>query len=226
MTGFRFSISKHRQSAVSAFPKGTPVSFVFMLFLIGASCSVQREQEKREFNIPQHYLEQPANIPVFWNTSWFKMRPPHVTGMLIHSKSQAFANFPTDYHSDLQWWEIANRSQVMILEDFPAGFKPLVQPIDTWFLNRRLALIFETKVGNGKLLVSSADLRPDLENKPAAKQLFSSLQTYMLSAKFNPQDQVSFEVVNDVFVNPSKESFDTFTKDSPDELKPAPVLKK
>ena len=165
-------------------------------------------------------------LPVFWNTSWFKMRPPHVTGMLIQAKSPAFAKFPTDYHSDLQWWEIANRSQVMILEDFPAGFKPLVQPIDTWFLNRRLALVFEAKVGNGKLLVSSADLRPDLENKPAAKQLFSSLQTYMLSAKFNPQDQVSFEVVNDVFVNPSKESFDTFTKDSPDELKPAPALKK
>lgn len=158
-------------------------------------------------------------VPVFWNTSWFKMRPPHVTGMLIQDKSAAFADFPTNFHSDLQWWDIANRSQVMILEDFPAGFKPLVQPIDTWFLNRRLALVYEAKVGKGKLIVSSADLRADTEQL-ASKQLFHSLQKYMASDKFNPKDEVSFEVVKDVFVNPSKQAFKTYTNDSPDELKP------
>ncbi|MBC8052653.1 MAG: beta-glucuronidase [Sphingobacteriaceae bacterium] len=158
-------------------------------------------------------------VPVFWNTSWFKMRPPHVTGMLIQYKSPAFADFPTSFHSDLQWWDIAIRSQVMILEDFPAGFKPLVQPIDTWFLNRRLALIYEAKVGKGKLVVSSADLREDTERK-ASKQLFYSLKKYMASDKFDPKGEVSFEVVNDVFVNPSKQSFKTYTNESPDELKP------
>jgi len=158
-------------------------------------------------------------VPVFWNTSWFKMRPPHVTGMLIQDKSAAFADFPTSMHSDLQWWDIANRSQVMILEDFPFGFKPLVQPIDTWFLNRRLALVYEAKVGKGKLVVSSADLRQDIDRQ-ASKQLFYSLQKYMASDKFNPKDEVSFEVVKDVFVNPSKEAFKTYTNDSPDELKP------
>src|SRR5690606_10529636 len=100
-------------------------------------------------------------VPVFWTTSWFKMRPPHVTGMLIQNKSAAFAEFPTNFDSDLQWWDVANRSQAMILEDFPVGFKPLVQPIDTWFLNRRLALVYEAKVGKGKLVVSSADLSAD-----------------------------------------------------------------
>ncbi|MEJ6980078.1 sugar-binding domain-containing protein [Pedobacter sp. P351] len=158
-------------------------------------------------------------VPVFWNTSWFKMRPPHVTGMLIQNTSAAFADFPTNMHSDLQWWDIANRAQVMILEDFPAGFKPLVQPIDTWFLNRRLALVYEAKVGKGKLIVSSADLRGDTDRQ-ASKQLFYSLQKYMSSDKFNPKDELSFEVVKDVFVNPSKEAFKTYTKDSPDELKP------
>ena len=159
-------------------------------------------------------------LPVFWNTSWFKMRPPHVTGMLIQNTSPAFADFPTDYYSDLQWWEISNRSQVMILEDFPVGFKPLVQPIDTWFINRRLGLIYEAKVGNGKLVVCSADLRPGITDQPAAKQLFYSIQKYMSSSAFNPKDEVSFEVINDVFINPSKESVSMYTKDSPDELKP------
>lgn len=160
-------------------------------------------------------------LPVFWNTSWFKMRPPHVTGMLIQDKSPAFAGFPTNYYSDLQWWEIANKAQVMILEDFPAGFKPLVQPIDTWFLNRRLGLIYEAKVGNGKLIVSSAGLGPALgADKPAARQLFNSLMKYMASPQFNPAGEVSFEVVKDVLVSPSKYQFNTYTKDSPDELKP------
>jgi hypothetical protein len=162
--------------------------------------------------------------PVFWNTSWFKMRPPHVTGMLIQSHSSAFADFPTSFHSDLQWWEIAERSQVMILEDFPAGFRPLVQPIDTWFINRRLALVYEARVGKGKLIVSSADLRADLRadltDRPAASQLFYSLMKYMASGNFNPKGEVSFEVVKDVFVSPSKEKVDMYTKDSPDELKP------
>jgi len=34
----------------------------------------------------------------------------------------------------------------------------------------------------------------------------------MLSDKFNPKDNVTFEVVKEVFVNPSRESFDTYTK--------------
>ena len=159
-------------------------------------------------------------LPVFWNTSWFKMRPPHVTGMLIQDQSPAFANFPTSFHSDLQWWDIQNRSQVMNLEDFPVDFRPLVQPIDTWFMNRRLALVFEAQVGKGKIIVSSADVGPDVLNKPAAKQLFVSLQHYMNSDQFNPKNSLSFEVIQDIFVSPSKEQFKTFTKDSPDELKP------
>lgn len=159
-------------------------------------------------------------LPVFWNTSWFKMRPPHITGMLIQDKSAAFSDFPTSFHSDLQWWEIQNRSQVMNLEDFPVDFRPLIQPIDTWFMNRRLALVFEAQVGKGKIVVSSANLGPDVQEKPAAKQLFFSLQKYMNSDQFNPKNSLSFEVLQDLLVSPSKEIFDTHTKDSPDELKP------
>lgn len=161
-------------------------------------------------------------LPVFWNTSWFKMRPPHTLGILCDPKHGAFKNFPTDYHSDMQWWEIVNKSQVMNLEDFPSGFRPIIQPIDTWFLNRRLALVFEAKVGKGKLVVSSANLSPDLKDTPAAQQLYFSLQQYMMSDQFNPKYEVAFNTVKDIFESPSKIQFDTFTKDSPDELKPKP----
>ena len=161
--------------------------------------------------------------PVFWNTSWFKMRPPHTLGILCDPSHPAFAGFPTSYHSDMQWYDVVNKAQVMLLEDFPKGFKPLVQPIDTWFLNRRLALVFEAKVGNGKLIVSSANLSADIDdNHPASKQLYSSLHQYMLSDKFNPTYSVDLALVKDVFETGSKEKFTTYTKDSPDELKPKP----
>lgn len=161
-------------------------------------------------------------LPVFWNTSWFKMRPPHTLGFVVDPKNPALAEFPTAYHSDMQWWEIVNKTQVMNLEDFPKGFKPIVQPIDTWFLNRRLAMIFEAKVGNGKLIVSSANLSSDLKDMPSAQQLYYSLQKYMVSDQFNPEFSVDFNVVKDIFETPSRQKFETFTKDSPDELKPKP----
>ncbi len=161
-------------------------------------------------------------LPAFWNTSWFKMRPPHTLGFVVDPKNPALAEFPTSYHSDMQWWEIVNKAQVMNLEDFPKGFKPIIQPIDTWFLNRRLALVFEAKVAKGKLVVSSTNLSPELKGMPSAQQLYYSLQKYMISDQFNPKFEVSLGAIKDLFETPSKQQFETFTKDAPDELKTKP----
>lgn len=163
--------------------------------------------------------------PVFWNTSWFKMRPPHTLGILLDSAHAAFRYFPTSSHSDLQWWEIVHRAQVMHLEDFPEGFEPLVQPIDTWFMNRKLGLIMEARVGNGKVIVSSADLFSDTTHRIAARQLLYSLQQYMTSAAFQPKGRVELSVLKALFNTPSKEVWDSFTKDTPDELKPQNIHK-
>lgn len=157
--------------------------------------------------------------PVFWNTSWFKMRPPHVTGMLLQNNHPVFENFPTSYHTDYQWWSIAQTAQVMHLEDFPKDFTPLAQPIDTWFMNRRLGMLFEANTGNGKIIVCSANLS-DTSSYPATKQLFYSIKKYMLSEKFAPKETIELSLIKDLFISPSKETWDSFTKDSPDELKP------
>ncbi|MDE3236989.1 MAG: beta-glucuronidase [Bacteroidota bacterium] len=163
-------------------------------------------------------------LPVFWNTSWFKMRPPHTLGILLNDHHPAFADFPTSFHSDMQWWELLNKTQVMHLEDFSKNFRPLVQPIDTWFMNRRLALIFEAKVGHGKIIVSSADMSDSLQDKPASKQLFYSLEKYMLSDRFNPSFNIDIQLIRNLVSKPSRFVFDAYTKDSPDELKPKSVI--
>lgn len=157
--------------------------------------------------------------PVFWNTSWFKMRPPHTTGLLINPNHPVFRDFPTDYYSDLRWWEIMNKTQVMQLTDFPKGFTPMIQPIDTWFLNRKLGMLIEAKVGKGRLIISSIDLDENLQKRPVAKQLYISILNYMNSKKFRPQYLVDPEVVNGLFIKASVKK-GTYTKDAPDELKP------
>ena len=162
-------------------------------------------------------------LPVFWNTSWFKMRPPHTMGFLLDEKHPAFTDFPTAYHSDLQWWDVVNKSQVMHLEDFPKDFRPLVQPIDTWFMNRKLALLFEANVGKGKIIVSSANLS-DSTSGIASKQLLYSLEKYMNSDAFHPSQNISLQLIKDITSVPSKFTFDAYTKDSPDELKPKPAI--
>ncbi|TDH24245.1 beta-glucuronidase [Segetibacter sp. 3557_3] len=161
--------------------------------------------------------------PVFWNTSWFKMRPPHVTGFVAQDKHPLFNDFPTAYHSELQWWQLVNRAQVMHLEDFPAGITPIVQPIDTWFMNRKLALIMEMKVGNGKLLISTANLS-DSTSDPAAKQLVYSIKNYLASDKFQPGVSVQIETIKDLFRSPSKDVWNSFSTANPDELRPNQIL--
>jgi hypothetical protein len=158
--------------------------------------------------------------PVFWNTSWFKMRPPHTTGILVEEKHPVFTNFPTEYYSNYQWFELVNRQQVMNLDSFPANFKALVQPIDTWFLNRKLGLLFEANVEKGKVIVCSADLTSKPEKRVVARQLLYSIRQYMNSDKFNPQYKVELPILSDLFEKKDRSGYNSYTKDSPDELKP------
>lgn len=160
-------------------------------------------------DVVQHYN------PVFWNTSWFRMRPPHTTGLLIQDSHPIFHDFPTDYYSDLQWWELTNRQQVMNLENFPRSFRPQVQPIDTWFLNRRLALLFEARVGAGKLVVCSADLSNNLEQRPAARQLRHSILTYMQSEDFAPTEAVDAAIVGELFEEKERAVWQSYVNEAP-----------
>jgi hypothetical protein len=90
----------------------------------------------------------------------------------------------------------------MILDGFPENLKPIIQPIDTWFENRRLALAFETKTNNGKLLVCSIDLKEKIEERPVSRQLLYSLMNYMNSQSFNPQTEVDISKIKELMANP------------------------
>jgi hypothetical protein len=132
---------------------------------------------------------------IFWNTAWTRNQAPHTLGILCDPRHPAFAEFPTESHSNWQWWELIHGSAAMPLDRLPADLRPLVQPIDTWFENRRLGLLFEARVGQGKLLVCSIDLRSDLENRLVARQMRHSLLRYMHSEQFEPQHMLALDAI-------------------------------
>ena len=124
---------------------------------------------------------------IFWNTAWNEKQAPHTLGILCDPENPALNEFPTEYHSNWQWWDAMSHSQAIVLDDFNPELKPIVRVIDDWFENRRLALIFEAEVGNGKVIVSGIDLVNDMENRPEARQLLYSIKKYMIGNEFNPK---------------------------------------
>jgi hypothetical protein len=124
---------------------------------------------------------------IFWNTAWTKRQPPTTLGILCDARDPLFAGFPTDNFSNWQWWYLIHNAQPMVLDDFPAGLRPVVQVIDDWTTNHKLALAFEAKVRQGKLFVCSVDLESGLENDPVRRQFRASLLDYLASPKFEPK---------------------------------------
>ena len=145
----------------------------------------------------------PAFTTIFWNTQWTGRQPPHTLGILCDPKHSALAQFPTEFHSNWQWWDLVTKSGFMILDEFPTDLRPIVQVIDDWNTNRRLGLIFEARIGNGKLLISSIDLKNNLNQRPVARQMLQSLLKYMDSDAFAPRRSIDTELVQGLFRKPS-----------------------
>jgi hypothetical protein len=130
---------------------------------------------------------------IFWNTAWTKRQAPHTLGILCDPKHPALAAFPTDYHSNWQWWYLIQGAGAMILDGLPRDLRPIVQVVDDWVTNRKLGLIFEARVGRGKVLVCSIDLASD--QNPVSRQMRASLFRYVASPQFVPRVSLAAEQV-------------------------------
>ena len=126
-------------------------------------------------------------LPVFWSPVHFP-KQAGTMGLLCDPRHPALAHFPTDMHSDWQWWNLVKRSRVMVLDSI-APVSPIVESVDNFVNNRRLAQIFEAKVGKGTLIFSSIDLLTD-SNLPEIRQMQYSLLRYMQSSEFHPSSSL------------------------------------
>ncbi|MEO7101416.1 MAG: discoidin domain-containing protein [Luteolibacter sp.] len=129
-------------------------------------------------------------VPLFWNRQmspgWSRM-----LGMAVEAKHPALAGFPTEDFGDWQWIDLVGRSRAINLSSLPRDFQPIVQPVDDWNRNWKLGMLFEAKVGPGKLMVCSIDIEKDLAKRPTASQFRRSLLDYMASGAFKPTAEVA-----------------------------------
>jgi hypothetical protein len=85
-------------------------------------------------------------------------------------------------------------SRPIVLVVTPAGYRAIVQAIDNFARNHKLGLKFETKIGNGSVLVCAIDLL-NRQQHPAARQLYHSLLRYVGSDAFTPREQLDPELL-------------------------------
>jgi hypothetical protein len=133
--------------------------------------------------------------PIFWNTAWTNRQAPHTLGLLCKPDHPALSLFPTEFHSNWQWWDLVTHARPMIMDNLPPDLRPIVQVIDDWFTDHRLGLLFEARVGSGKIVVCSMDLTSQIEQRPVARQMLYSLYQYMGSDRFAPQIQLDAKVL-------------------------------
>ncbi len=127
---------------------------------------------------------------IFWNTAWTGNQKPHTLGILCDPSHPALKDFPTEYHSNWQWWDAMSHADAVLLDSLASDVKPIVRIIDDWVSNRSLTLLFEAQIGKGRIVVSGADLVNDLTSRPEARQLRFSLMQYMNSGAFKPSGNI------------------------------------
>jgi len=120
-------------------------------------------------------------------------------GILCDPEHPALAQFPTEYYSNWQWYELLQNSRTVILNDTQPSFRPIVEVIDNFARNNKLGNLFEARVGGGSLLVCTIDLPRLADNLPAAKQLLRSLYAYVGSDSFRPSEELDVSLLDKQF---------------------------
>src|SRR5690606_27562397 len=77
-------------------------------------------------------------ISEFWNWKVFKgaaenMKRPvsaGTLGILTNPQHPLFNSFPTEFHTNWQWWAITKNARPLILDSTNKNYRPIVQVID------------------------------------------------------------------------------------------------
>ncbi len=136
----------------------------------------------------------------YWNYRMFKTISennkksvsPGTLGILCNPQHPIFKGFPTQMHTNWQWFPIIKASHPMMLDNTGKNYRPIVQVIDNIERNHKLGLVFEFQIGKGKLLVCMADLEA-ASSYPEGRSFYRSVLEYMTSEDFVPQTKISLE---------------------------------
>ena len=134
----------------------------------------------------------------YWNYRMFKTIcennkkavSPGTLGILTRPEHPIFKGFPTEMHTNWQWFPVIKESHPLVLDNFAKDYLPIVQVIDNIERNHKLGLVMEWKVGAGKLLVCMSDLEKASQYLEG-RAFYQSVLSYMRSSDFNPQSEIT-----------------------------------
>lgn len=120
----------------------------------------------------------------FWSVGTFLGQEGGM-GQLIAAEHPIFRDFPTEFHTNWQWWAMATQRAVILPERYDA----IITEMDSYAYLRPMAQLLECRCGNGKLLFSSMGLQ-DLQGYPEARALQASIYRYLGSEEFWPKQEI------------------------------------
>ncbi len=125
----------------------------------------------------------------FWNPQMKKQTGTY--GLMCNPQESVLKNFPNEGYTQWQWWDLLKDGKTMDLSTL--NISPLVRVIDNFMTNRNLGLLFEAKVGKGKILVCSANLKQNSNDKPVVNWFKKCLLEYVNSNEFNPIESLDIK---------------------------------
>ncbi len=131
----------------------------------------------------------------FWSVGTFPKQTGGM-GQYIDTNCPLFEHFPTEFHTNWQWWPMANRQAVIV----PRHIHPIVTEMDSYARLRHMAQIFAGKCLNGRLLFSSLGLQ-DLQQYPEARTLQAAVYRYLVSDAFDTSDTILPEELEKIVVS-------------------------
>lgn len=121
----------------------------------------------------------------FWSVGTFADQEGGM-GQLIDVKHPIFRRFPTDKHTDWQWWIMATKRAFIL----PRRMKAIVTEMDSYAFLRPMAQLMEFRCMGGKVLLSSMELQNSQEY-PEARALSASIYEYMAGEEFEPEQEIN-----------------------------------
>ena len=145
----------------------------------------------------------------YWNFRMFKtisennkkQVSPGTLGILTDPKHPIFKGFPTEMHTNWQWFPVIKASYPMMLDNTGKDYRPIIQVIDNIERNHKLGLVFEFQIGKGKLLVCMADLEA-ASSYPEGRAFYRSVLQYMTSEDFAPKTNITLEDFQKLMTTP------------------------
>ncbi|NDP22233.1 MAG: hypothetical protein GZ091_14305 [Paludibacter sp.] len=124
--------------------------------------------------------------PVSWNLHLFPGQPSSI-GIYLDPTHALFSEFPTNSYCDIQWQQLLD-GKVQGINLTGSSIKPIVWAIDDFHSNfqKKLAVVFEAKVGPGRLFVSTLSISPQKQVFPEVRQYLKSVYDYIGSDNFDP----------------------------------------